>query len=69
MGDTQGHRTDRPGAHWWGRGLPAETTGKDNEAHRNLFLCEGICVLVCVLLLRKRPELLGTHPRLHSSIF
>ena len=69
MGDTQGHRTDRPGAHWWGRGLRAETAGKGNEAHQNLFLCQGVCVLDCVLLLRKWPELLGIQSRSHSHIF
>lgn len=39
VGDTQGHRTHWTGTHWWGRGLPAETTGKSSEAHQNLFLC------------------------------
>jgi hypothetical protein len=37
--------------------------------HVIFFFCHGMCVLVCVLPLRKRPELLGIHSRSHSHIF
>jgi hypothetical protein len=68
MGNTQGHRAHWTGAHWRGRGLPAETTGKGNGAHQNLFSCRGVYLLVRFLLLRQRPKLLGIRLSLWKSL-
>jgi hypothetical protein len=59
MGDPQGYGTHGTGAYWWGRSLPAETTGEYTEAYQacfptNDYICK-IQGLPSVFLKREKP--------------